>query len=107
MLITSGPCVLGNHYHPSRELLFTPTGGFKVDLVNSGDPSNPINPNNPPESKSFVMGPGSRLLIPEYLAHRATAPNGGLVLFSYSSSTAPVVYNPCSPKILSVLDSLR
>ncbi|MFH1325202.1 MAG: hypothetical protein ABIH49_00330 [archaeon] len=62
---------LGNHHHDYDELYFSPTGGFNVWLVDEREPKDMLH---------FRMTPGSRLLLPEYVAHRVVGEIGSVLL---------------------------
>lgn len=70
------PCILGNHYHPYREVFASIGGNVEFTIE---DP-------NTKKRRDILLTPGYRLMIPAGLPHRAIA-NRGTVLFACSNGT--------------------
>ena len=88
---------LGKHYHNYFELFFTPTGGFKFNLVDVDTPKN---------ASSYFLEKGQRILLPPRTAHIITG-NSESVLLEYGNQefdSQKLI--ACDSRLLEFLNSL-
>jgi len=71
IVMEDGTLELGKHFHPYREMFFTPTGGFDFRLVDVDAPEN---------KRSIQLDAGSRIVIPPRIAHKWVAKKGSVII---------------------------
>lgn len=86
---------LGNHYHNYNELFFTPTGGFKFALSDLDDPDKQVS--------VYELNRGSRILIPEYVAHRVIGKENAVLQGFGSVEFDPKGLIPCESNLVEIL----